>query len=102
MSVLYGDSHQLPATLFDADLVGKVVMGVTGELPEKILHSNGNDILLVFGQGVDINRVKVQLECQANCMGKPVHLKCVRPSGKELQSFGVQGSLKPPIKSQGY
>ena len=35
-------------------------------------------------------------------MGKPVHLKCVRPSGKELQSFGVQGSLKSPIKSQGY
>ena len=50
MSVLYGDSHQLPATLFDADLVGKVVMGVTGELPEKVLHSNGNDILLVLAK----------------------------------------------------
>ena len=30
MSVLYGDSHQLPATLFGADLVSSVVMGVTG------------------------------------------------------------------------
>ena len=102
MSVLYGDSHQLPATLSGADLVGQVVLGVTGDLPEKILPSNGNAILLVFGQGVDINRVKVQLECQANWMGKPVHLKCVRPSGKELQTLGVQGSLNSPIQSKGY
>ena len=63
MSVLFGDTHQLPAALFGVELVSRVVVGVTGEYPEKILYSSDNDILLVFGPDVDINRVKVQLEC---------------------------------------
>ena len=28
-------------------------------------------------------------------MGKPVHLKCARPSGKELRKFGLLGSIQP-------
>ena len=39
MSVLYGDSHQLPAALFASNLVCQVVVGVTGECPEIILYS---------------------------------------------------------------
>ena len=96
MSVMYGNSHHLPAALFGSDLVSNVVMGVTGERPEKILTSSHTDILLVFAPGVDINRVKVQLECQSSWMAKPVHIKCVRPSGVELQKFGVMGALPPP------
>ena len=37
MSVLFGESHQLPAALFSPKVVSKVVVGVTGEYPEKIL-----------------------------------------------------------------
>ena len=99
MSVLYGDSHYLPAALFSSDLVSNVVVGVTGEFPEKILTSSHTDILLVFASSVDINRVKVQLECQSSWMGKPVHLKCKRPSGVELQKFGVMGALLPPTSN---
>ena len=95
MSVLYGDSHQLPAALFASNLVCQVVVGVTGECPEKILYSLTVDILLVFSPKADINRVKVQLECQASWMGKPIHLQCVRPSGKDLRQFGVMGSIGP-------
>ena len=76
MCVMYGNSHQLPAALFGPDIVSKVVVGVTGECPEKILNSPATDILLVFAPDTDINRVKVQLECQSSWMGKPVHLKC--------------------------
>ena len=47
MSVLYGNSHQLPAALFASNLVCQVVVGVTGEYPEKILYSPAVDILLV-------------------------------------------------------
>ena len=93
MSVLYGDSHQLTAALFASNLVCQVVVGVTGECPEKILYSPTVDILLVFSPKADINRVKVQLECQASWMGKPIHLHCVRPSGKDLRQFGVMGSI---------
>ena len=84
MSVMYGDSHHLPAALFSPDLVSKVVVGVTGECPEKILTSPATDILLVFAPAADINRVKVQLECQFSWIGKPVHLKCKRPSGIDV------------------
>ena len=66
MSVLFGESHQLPGTLFSPDLVGKVLVGVTGEYPEKVLYSSAADILLVYSCNVDINRVKVQLECLAS------------------------------------
>ena len=93
MSVLFGESHQLPAALFSPEVVSKVVVGVTGEYPEKILYSPATDILLVYGSEIDINRVKVQLECLASWMGKPVHLQCARPSGKELRKFGVVGTV---------
>ena len=93
MSVLFGESHQLPPTLFSPDLVGRVLVGVTGEYPEKVLYSSTIDILLVYSADVDINRVKVQLEGLASWMGKPMHLKCERPSGKELRKFGVIGSI---------
>ena len=87
MSVLYGDSYKLPAALFASNLVCQVVVGVTGECPEKILYSPTVDILLVFSPKTDINKVKVQLECQASWMGKPIHLHCVKPSGKDLRHF---------------
>ena len=77
MSVMYGESHQLPVELFGPDIVSRVVLGITGECPEKILNSPTTDILLVFVSEVDVNRVKVQLECQGSWMGKPIHLKCV-------------------------
>ena len=99
MSVLFGESHQLPAALFSPEVVSKVVVGVTGEYPEKILYSPATDILLVYGSEIDINRVKVQLECLASWMGKPVHLQCVRPSGKELRKFGVVGTVQSPTTS---
>ena len=73
MSVLFGESYQLPASLFGPDLVSRVVMEVTDESTEKILYSSTTDILLVYGPDVDINRV----ECQASWMGKPVHLQFV-------------------------
>ena len=95
MSVMYGDSHQLPAALFDPDSVSRVVVGVTGEYPEQILSSPATDILLVFASDTDINRVKVQLECQSSWMGKPVHLKCKRPSGVDIRQFGVVGAIQP-------
>ena len=96
MNVLYGESCQLPTTLFSPNLVGRVLVEVTGEYPEKVLYSSATDILLVYGSDVDINRVKVQLESLASWMGKPVHLECTRPSGKELRKFGVIGSVQPP------
>ena len=49
----------------------------------------------MFSPKADINRVKVQLECQASGMGKPIHLQCVRPSSKDLRQFGVMGSIGP-------
>ena len=48
MSVLYGDSHCLPAALFSSDLVSRVVFGITGECPQKVFQSSTSDILLVF------------------------------------------------------
>ena len=93
MSVLYGDSHCLSAALFSSDLVSRVVFGITGECPQKVFQSSTSDILLVFAQGVDISGIKVQLESQSHWMGKPVHLKCVRPSGNDVRKFGVVGSV---------
>ena len=55
MSVLYGESHQLPATLFSPDLVRQVVVGVSGECPEQILYSPNTEILLVYNPAVDVN-----------------------------------------------
>ena len=101
MSVMYGDSHYLPAALFSSELVSKVVVGIKGAFPEKILTSSLADILLVFAPNADINRVKVQLECQSSWMVKPVHLKCKRPSSVELQKFGVIGTLLPPTSKIG-
>ena len=68
MSVLYGESHCLPAALFGSDLVSRVVFGITGECPQKqkVFQSSTSDILLVFTQGVDISGIKVQLESQSH------------------------------------
>ena len=93
MSVMFGDSHQLPAGLFSPDVVSRVVFGITGELPQKIFNSSETNILLVFAPETDVNRVKVQLECQSSWMGKPVHLECKRPSGIDVRQFGVVGSV---------
>ena len=101
INVMYGESHQLPVELFGPDVVSRVVLGITGECPEKILHSPTADILLVFASEVDVNRVKVQLECQASWMGKPIHLRCVRPSGTELKQFGVLGTVMSPARAKG-
>ena len=68
MNVLYGESHQLPAALFSPEVVSKVVVGVTGEYPEKTLYSPATDILLVYGSEININRVKVQMECLGSWM----------------------------------
>ena len=97
MSVLYGDPHCLPAALFSSDLVSRVVFGITGECPQKVFQSSTSDILLVFAQGVDISGIKVQLESQSHWMGKPVHLKCVRPSGNDVRKFGVVGSVHSAV-----
>ena len=90
MSVSFGESYQLPASLFGPDLVSRVVVEVTDEFPQKILYSSTIDILLSYGPGVDINRV----ECQASWIDKPVHLQFVKPSGVELKKFGVMGSIR--------
>ena len=66
MSVLYVDSHQQPTALFASNLVSQLLVGVTGECPEKILYSSTLDILLVFSPNADAYGVKVQLECQAS------------------------------------
>ena len=57
MSVMYGESHQLPGKLFGPDIVSRVVLGITVECPEKILDSPTTDILLVFASELDVNRV---------------------------------------------
>jgi len=101
MSVLYGDSHQLPAALFGLEVVRRIVLGVTGEELEKVLYSSTTDILLVFAMHIDINRVKVQLESLASWMGKPVHLQCVRPSAMDLKKSGVMGSIGPTPQAKG-
>ena len=44
MSVLYGESHCLPAALFSSDLVSRVVFGITGECPQKVFQSSASDI----------------------------------------------------------
>ena len=95
ISVLFGETHQLPSTLFSPELVSRVLVGVTGECPEKVMYSSATDILLLYGVDVDINRVKVQLESLASWICKPVHLSCARPPGKELRKFGVVGSIQP-------
>ena len=93
MSVIFGDSHCLPADLFSADLVSRVVFGITGECPQRIFRSSGAAFLLVFAPEVDVNRVKVEMESQSSWMGKPVHLQCVKPSGMDVRKFGVLGSV---------
>ena len=35
-------------------------------------------------------------------MGKPVHLKCKRPSGIDIRQFGVLGSIGPSVKMKDY
>ena len=101
MSVVYGESHYLPATLFGPELVKQVVVGVTGECPERVFHSSSSDILLVYSPNADINKVRVQLEYLASWLGKPVKIKCVRPSGVQLKKFGVVGALPSLTSSQG-
>ena len=93
ISVIFGDSHHLPADLFSSDLVSRVVFGITGECPQRLFRSYGTDILLVFASKVDVNKVKVQMKYQSSWMGKPVHLQCVRPSGMDFRKFGVIGSV---------
>ena len=101
MSVLFGDSHCLPAGLFSPDLVSRVVFGITGECPQRIFQSSETDNLLVFAPETDISRVKVQLKCQSSWMGKPVHLQCVKPSGVEVRKFGVIGSIQSSAMAKG-
>ena len=101
MSVMYGDTHHLPVGLFGPEIVSRMVHGVTGEYPERILNSANTDILLVFAPEADVNRVKVQLECQSSWMGKPIHLKCTRPSGTELKQFGVLGTIVSSARIKG-
>ena len=48
MSVMYGDTHHLPAGQFGPGVVSRMVHGVTGECPERIFNSANTDILLVF------------------------------------------------------
>ena len=38
MSVLYGDSHCLPAGLFSPDIISRVVFGITGEFPQRVFN----------------------------------------------------------------
>ena len=101
MSVVFGETHLLPAGLFSSEIVSRVVQSITGECPEKILVSSSTDILLVFAIEADVNRIKVQLESQSSWMGQPVHLKCVRPSGIEVRQFGVVGTAMSPVTVQG-
>ena len=101
MSVVHGESCHLPASLFGPELVKQVVVGVTGECPEKIFHSSSSDILLVYGPSVDLNKVRVQLEYLASWLGKSVKLKCVRPSGVQLKKFEVVGAVPSLTSSQG-
>ena len=35
-------------------------------------------------------------------MGKPVYLKCTRPSGTNLKQFVVMGTIVSPAKVKGY
>ena len=79
MSVLYGDSHCLPAALFSSDLVSRVVFGITGECPQKVFQSSTSDILLVFAQGVDISGIKV--------VGKSISLDGKACSFEVCQTF---------------
>ena len=101
MSVLIGDSHCLPAGLFSADLVSRVVFGITGECPQRVFQSSATDNLLVFAPETDLSRVKVQLEQQSSWMGKPVHLQCVKPSGVDVRKFGVIGSVHSSVMAKG-
>ena len=100
MSVVFGESHQLPAGLFSAELISRAVMVITGEMTERIFVSSSTNILLVFATEADVNRIKVQLENQSSWMGQPVHLKCVRPSGREIRQFGVVGTAMSPVTVQ--
>ena len=101
MSVVYGESCCLPATLLSPEVIKQVVVGVTGEYPEQIFHSSTSEILLVYGPNADLNKVRVQLEYLASWLGKPVKIRCVRPSGVELKRFGVVGALPSPTSSRG-
>ena len=101
MSVLFEDSHCLPAGLFSPDLVSRVVFRITGECPQRIFQSSESDNLLVFAPETDVSRVKVQLECQSSWMGKPVHLQCVKPSSVEVRKFGVIGSIQSSAMAKG-
>ena len=62
MSVVFGESHQLPASLFSAELISRAVIVITGEMTERIFVSSSTNILLVFATEADVNRIKVQLE----------------------------------------
>ena len=98
---MYGDTPHLPVGLFAPEVVSRVVHGVTGESPERILNSTNTDSLLVFASEADVNRVKIQLECQSSWMGKPIHLKCTRLSGTELKQFGVLGTIVSSARIKG-
>ena len=59
MSVVFGESHQLPAGLFSAELISRVVMAITGELIERIFVSSSTNILLVFAVEADVNSLSI-------------------------------------------
>ena len=48
ISVTPVEGCSLPAGLFSPDVISRLVYGVTGECPWKILISDGSEILLVF------------------------------------------------------
>ena len=58
-----------------------------------VFRSSEADSLLVFAVEVDVNWVKVQMECQSSWMGMPVHMQCIRLSGIDVRKFGVLGSV---------
>ena len=70
MSVLYGDSHRLPAGLFSPDIISRVVFGITGEFPQRVFQSSTIDNLLVFAPEADVNQVKKSARMSIQLDGK--------------------------------
>ena len=81
--------------LFSPESVGKLASVVTGILPEKLFFSGGSDILLTFSDTVDVVGISSQLDHLIIWMGRTVKIHCHRPSGVELQNFGVMGIIRP-------
>ena len=101
MSVVLGEAHPLSAGLFSPNSIGRLPSIVTGVFPERLLFTEGLTILVVFPITTDILSVASQLNRLSSWMGRTVKVQCHKPSGTELQSFGVKGivgSLPPEDK----